>query len=178
MRWVVMFKYQGIVSATLVLGGMDVTRPHLHKPCSNLHFFPSLWMVTIERGITYYLLWMYCVFYLVAYSRCWGQDNGFSHSYYHIQSPLLLFCYQLLESHHPTNKPLRQKALSKICSNGKKVSTQSARVGNEHWRKELRREEIFAWEVCCNNIEFQACRWRKRFFCKDGGGWCHHIWQR
>ncbi len=121
---------------------------------------------------------MYCVCYLASFNRCWGEDNGFSCSYHHIQSPLLLFYYQLLESHNPTNKPSRHKALSKNCSNGKKVSTQSARVGNEHQRKELKREEVLSWEVCCNNIEFQACRWRKRFFCKDSGGWCHQTWQR
>jgi hypothetical protein len=41
-----MFRYQGMVNATIVLGGVDVAKPHLHainiKPCSNLHFFPSL----------------------------------------------------------------------------------------------------------------------------------------
>ncbi len=37
--------------------------------------------------------------------RCWEQDNGFSHSSYHRQFPLLLLLYLLLESLHPAIDP-------------------------------------------------------------------------
>jgi 20S proteasome subunit beta 2 len=57
-----LFGYQGKVSAALVLGGVDVTGPHLHAVsincvfCSNLPFFAFTLMLTVERGLTCCLL--------------------------------------------------------------------------------------------------------------------------
>jgi hypothetical protein len=39
------------------------------------------------------------------------------------------------------------------------------RAGNEHWRRELRRQEV-AWEVRCNHMKLEACGCEKEFFAK------------
>jgi hypothetical protein len=44
-------------------------------------------------------------------------------------------------------------------------SEQSVRAGNEHRRKELRRQEV-AWKVPHNHIKLEACGCEKEFFAK------------
>jgi hypothetical protein len=45
------------------------------------------------------------------------------------------------------------------------ASEQSVRAGNEHWRKELRRQEV-ASKVRRNHVELEACGCEKEFFAK------------